>query len=108
MTQLVENKPPRRALIATLSHISTRRRRFVGRSFSSDITHDARSAYGCAASPAEGLAALWRAACVRPGIEVYSRLIQPLVSSPQPPEPNRNIPRLETNLTPAVSMSAPF
>jgi hypothetical protein len=47
MTQLIENKPRRRALIATLLHFSPRRRGFVGRSFSSDITDDARSAYRC-------------------------------------------------------------
>jgi Cof subfamily protein (haloacid dehalogenase superfamily) len=43
MTQLIENKPPRCALIATLSHFCPSRR-FVGRSFSSDITDIARSA----------------------------------------------------------------
>jgi hypothetical protein len=47
MTQLIENKPRRRALIATLLHFS-----LGGRSFSSDITDDARSAYRCADSPA--------------------------------------------------------
>jgi hypothetical protein len=52
MTQLIENKPRRRALIATLSHFSPRRRRFVGRNFSSDITDDAQSAYRCADSSA--------------------------------------------------------
>jgi len=36
---------------------------FRGRSFSSDIIEAARSAFPCAASPAEGLAALWWAAC---------------------------------------------
>ena len=49
MTQLIENKPRRHALIATLSHFYPSRS-FVGRSFSSDITRDARSAYRCADS----------------------------------------------------------
>src|SRR5271156_6619220 len=52
MTQLIENKPPRRALIATLSHFSALRGRFVGRRFSSDITGVAPTRYRCADSPA--------------------------------------------------------
>jgi hypothetical protein len=92
MTQLIENKRRRRVLIATLSRFSPRPRRFVGRSLSSDITDGARSAYRCKSladraaqvpgkgslgdnSPAEGLAALWRAACTD------SRLFIALISN---------------------------
>jgi hypothetical protein len=84
MTQLIENKPRRHALIATLLHFYPSRR-FVGRSFrafcvpipsgSSDITDDARSAYRCADSPAEGLAAVGRAACICSCDQLPERLI---------------------------------
>src|SRR4029077_19179483 len=122
MTQLIENKPPRRALIVTLFHsdapttvvvlpnrgLPGRRRVepggpvqreskdrprlshrcFVGRSFSSAITGDARSAYRCAPLFAEGLAAFRRAACIRS----FDR-------SSKSRNSNRNIRRLETHLT---------
>ena len=107
MTQVIENKPPRRALIATLSHFCASRRRFVGRSFSSDITGVAPTRYRCAALPAESLAAVWRAACTRSRVQGFSRRIQPPASSLQHREPNRNIRRLETHLTPAISIRAP-
>jgi hypothetical protein len=83
MTQLIENKPPRPALIAAHSHFCTSRRRFVGRSFSSDITRVAGTRYRCAALPA---------ACTRFGVQGVSRRIQHQ-------EPNRNIPLLEAALT---------
>ena len=88
MSQLTENKPRRRALIATLSHFSARRRCFVGRSFSSDITDDARSAYRCAGSIA---------ACIRS----FDR-------SSKSRNSNRNIRRLETHLTLGQSTRNPF
>jgi hypothetical protein len=88
MTQLIENKPPRRALIATLLHFSPPRRCFVGRSFSSDMTDDARSAYRCAGSIA---------ACIRS----FDRSSKSRIS-------NRNIPRLETHLTLGRSTRNPF
>jgi hypothetical protein len=131
MTQLIENKPPRRALIATLLHFDDPttvvvlpnrglpgRRRvepggpvqreskdrprlshrcFVGRSFSSDITDDARSAYRCAPLFAEGLAAFRRAACIRS----FDR-------SSKSRNSNRNIRRLETHLTLGRSTRNPF
>jgi len=145
MTQLIENKPRRRALIATLLHFddptrvvvlpnrsrpsprhtglpgrrqgepgrsvelggSVQReskdrprlshRCFVGRSFSSDMTDDARSAYRCAPLFAEGLAAFRRAACIRS----FDRSSKSRIS-------NRNIPRLETHLTLGRSTPNPF
>jgi uncharacterized membrane protein len=84
MTQLIENKPPRRALIATLSHFYPPRRRFVGQSLGSDINGVARRGYHCA------------------------RGTQPPDSCLQPQEPNRQIPRLETNLTRAESIRTAF
>jgi hypothetical protein len=121
MTQLIENKPPRRALIATLSHFYTSRRfripssrhggacperyrfvgrsfssdlsgeaqhayprqSFVGRSFSSDITDDARSAYRCAGP---------MAACSR----LCDRSSKCRIS-------NRQVPRLGTHLNPCAA-----
>src|ERR1700722_4951879 len=97
MAQRIQNKPSRRALIATLWHFSPRRRCFVGRSFSSDITDDARSAYRCAPLFAEGLAAFRRAACIRS----FDRSSKSRIS-------NRNIPRLETHLTLGRSTRNPF
>src|ERR1700732_584259 len=88
MTQLVENKPRRRALIATLSHFSPTRCRFVGRSFSSDITRVARSAYHCAAS-----SAACTYSCDRPSESQIS---------------NRQNPESELYLTLAKSTPAPF
>src|SRR5271168_5158373 len=104
MAQLIENKPPRRAPIATLSHLCPSRRfgilssrhggaypkryRFVGRSFSSDITDDARSAFLCAGSIA---------ACIRS----FDRSSKCRIS-------NRQNPELETHLSPAESMYAPL
>jgi hypothetical protein len=70
-------------------------RRFVGRSFSSDITDDARSAFLCAASPAEGLGAVRRAACIR----LIDRSSKCRIS-------NRNSRRLETYLTSPESIRA--
>jgi len=97
MAQRIQNKPSRRALIATLLHFSPRRRCFVGRSFSSDITDDARSAYRCAPLFAEGLAAFRRAACIRS----FDR-------SSKSRNSNRNIRRLETHLTLGRSTRNPF
>ena len=88
MAQRIQNKPPRRALIATLLHFSPRRRCFVGRSFSSDMTDDARSAYRCAPLFAEGLAAFRRAACIRSSDRSSKSRIS-----------NRNNRRLESCLT---------
>src|SRR4029077_14595027 len=91
MTQLIENKPRRQPLIATLSHSCpspvwgvrwappesrNRTRRLVGRSFSSDITRDARSAFLCADSPA---------ACTR----FCACLACPDISNPQIGHPTR-------------------
>jgi hypothetical protein len=98
MTQLIENKPPRRALIATLSHFCASRRRFVGRSFSSDITRVARTRYRCAGS---------LAACTRSTVQGFYGRIQPPASGLPHREPNRNIRRLETHLTPAKSIRGP-
>jgi len=70
-------------------------RRFVGRSFSSDLTRDARRVYLCAASPAEGLAAVRRAAWIR----LIDRSSKCHIS-------NRNNRRLETYLTAAESTCA--
>src|ERR1700726_290938 len=88
MAQRIQNKPSRRALIATLWHFSPRRRCFVGRSFSSDMTDDARSAYRCAPLFAEGLAAFRRAACIRSSDRSSKSRIS-----------NRNNRRLESCLT---------
>jgi hypothetical protein len=98
MTQLIENKPPRRALIATLSQFCASRRRFVGRSSSSDITGVARTRYRCAGS---------LAACTRSTVQGFYGRIQPPASGLQHRKPNRNIRRLETHLTPAISIRAP-
>jgi hypothetical protein len=87
MTQLIENKPRRHALIATLLHFHPSQG-FGGRGFSSDITRDSRSAYRCAGSIA---------ACIRS----FDRSSKSRIF-------NRNIPLLETHLTHAQSMRAPF
>jgi hypothetical protein len=98
------------------SQFANKGRILGGRSFGSDITKIARSAFLCAASPAactlrpipwrgrglcaaspaEALAELWRAARTRPRVFIAHHDIS-----------NRNIARLELKLTPANSSSAP-
>src|ERR1700722_1628257 len=72
MTQLIENKPPRRGMIATLSHFCPPRRRFVGRSFSSDIRRKS-------ANYSLRKTALYRRSLVHSNREI--RRLEPLLSN---------------------------
>src|SRR5271156_1889216 len=102
MTQLIENKPRRRALIATLSHFYPSRR-LVGRSFSSDIMEVARSAFLCAGSSAACIRSKEEAAQVLgewSAVDQFN-VVRRRIS-------NRQIPESEPHLTLAKSTPATF